>query len=684
MAANSFDTLRQGTMLSQRYKIVRKLGEGGYGAVYLAEDIRLADKKVAIKELMDATTESQALFANEAKLLASLNHHGLVRVSDFFSEGRSYYLVMDYIEGQDLLEFIADAESKGIMLPFDQVMDWMTQLCEAVAYIHKRNPPIVHRDIKPSNVRLNTSGQAVLVDFGIAKADPKAKTVRMAKAVSLGFSPPEQYGSGSGTDTRSDVYALGATLYCLLSIQIPTDASERLINSAELVAPSTFNKKVPKALDAIILKAMSMNSLQRYRDASELLDALRTLQGKKAAAPVNRPQPAAPSASPVPHPPVQPIPQPSPVCKTCGNPIRAGARFCSRCGADQTRLAPGQNRCPKCNTVTRPGAKFCPQCRTALMPIVNPAAMPANSANQVFASSYQPPAPGTPAFQQAQATLAQARQAFEQERYPQAATGYETLLQLGVHTAQIYCELGLCYIETKRPLDAVNLLEKGKQRFSNDIDLSYALAVAYYFVGSINQAISLLEANYRQDPDHEKTIDLLINLYQEQKRNAPVVPILEAQLQKHPYNNQIALRLGYAFLLNGQLKDAENLAKSLRRQLSSESETAMLLGMVYYRQNRNKQALKEFQQAQKLDPRNAMAAYFTGEIYSEQKKYRNALDAYQKAASLNPDDANIHARLFLALFALNRHQEAMAELAIAQRIDPQNPMVQEIVSRMNS
>jgi serine/threonine-protein kinase len=682
MAANSFDTLRQGTMLSQRYKIVRKLGEGGYGAVYLAEDIRLANKKVAIKELMDATPESQALFANEAKLLASLNHHGLVRVSDFFSEGRSYYLVMDYIEGQDLLEFIADAETKGIMLPFDQVMDWITQLCEAVAYIHKRTPPIVHRDIKPSNVRLNTSGQAVLVDFGIAKVDPKAKTVRMAKAVSLGFSPPEQYGSGSGTDTRSDVYALGATLYCLLTIQIPTDASERLIQSAELPPPSKFNKNIPKALDAIILKAMSLDSLQRYQNATELLDALRAFQGKQSLTYGNKPQPATPSPKPPAPPPSPPHPQVVNTCKVCGNALRAGAKFCSRCGADQTHAASGQNRCPKCNSVTRPGAKFCPNCQTPLLPVINPIGNPVNSASQVFAS-IQPPAPGTPAFQQAQVILTQAKQSFQQERYQQAATSYESLLQMGVYTAQIYCELGLCYIELKRPLDTINLLEKGMQRFSKDIDLTFILAVAYCIVGSIHQAISLLETNYRQDPDHEKTIDLLIDLYQKQKRYTLVVPIMQAQLQKHPYNNQIALKLGYALLMNGQFKDAEIMAKSLRSQMPNECETAMLMGMVYYRQHRNKQAIKEFQQAQKLNPRNAMAFYFAGEIFMDQKKYRNALDAFQKAASLDPNDADIHARLFLVLVNLNRHQEAMGELKIAQKIDPQNAMVQEIVNRLN-
>ncbi|MGC9349922.1 MAG: serine/threonine protein kinase, partial [Anaerolineae bacterium] len=203
-------TLKLGYTLQGRYRILRKLASGGFGSVYLADDMRLRGRRVAIKELSDPAPAARRLFQQEAVVLASLSHPGLVRVSDFFAEGRSHYLVMDYIEGEDLLELAIEAEKAHELLPVDQVCEWMLQVCDAVAYLHAQVPSIVHRDIKLNNIRLSKSGQAVLVDFGIAKVDPKAKTEMMAKAVSEGYSPPEQYAGPNGTDTRSDVYALGA------------------------------------------------------------------------------------------------------------------------------------------------------------------------------------------------------------------------------------------------------------------------------------------------------------------------------------------------------------------------------------------------------------------------------------------------------------------------------------------
>ncbi len=671
MSPNQIATLPAGKMLSLRYKVIKKLGEGGYGAVYLAEDIRLGDKKVAIKELLDATPESQALFANEARLLASLNHPGLVRVSDFFSEWRSYYLVMDYIEGQDLLDLISDAEMKGILLPYDQVMEWMSQLCAAVAYIHQRTPPIVHRDIKPGNVRLNSCGQAILVDFGIAKADPKAKTVRMAKAVSLGFSPPEQYGSGSGTDTRSDVYALAATMYCLLAIQLPTDSSERLINSLELPPPSQFNPSVPKKLDGIILKAMSLDSLQRYQNATEMLDALNAIHPKQVQAYRKKISPITPHPT-----------QAAFLCINCCIPLRPGARFCPKCGANQTALPAAKNACPKCHTPTRVGAHFCPQCRTALTPSISPVANPVWATSQMFAAVVPPLTPGTPAFQQAQQAFIQARKAFQDEQYQLAAKEYEKALLAGMQLAQIYADLGQCYLELKRINEDIQLLEFGAQRFSKDSDIQFTLALAHASISQAPKAISLLVTALRLDPENEKIIHLLVLLYRETKRFAQIVPILEAQLRKHPFDNNLAIELAYAQLMNGQLKDAETLAKSLRRQMPSDHEAAFLMGMVHFKSKNLRQALKDFQQAARLKPDSHIAFYFMGEVYLEQKKYHEALRAYQQSANIHYQDADVHARMFLTMIALNRHQEAASELTIAQKIDPHNALVQEILKNI--
>ncbi len=352
-----FPTLPFGTVLQKRYQLRKKLGGGGFGAVYLAQDIRL-NRLVAVKELLHPSSTAQALFRQEAAVLAQLDHPSLVKVSDFFAEGRSYYLVMDYIAGRDLLDLAVEASESRNRLPLAQIARWMLQTCDAVAYLHTLTPPIIHRDIKPANIRLDQYERAILVDFGIAKIDPKAKTQSMAQAISQGFSPPEQYEGGGHTDTRSDVYALGATAYCLLTLTPPPDSFARASNNRGLKPLTQFDPHIPKALEAVVFKALSLSRSQRYQNAGELLQALRAAtEGipTRGSHPLDaRAQAAKPAPS---------IGTPkTTICPSCGVAYRASARFCPNCGYS---LQPGVT-CPQCGAVNRPGARFCTQCGAML------------------------------------------------------------------------------------------------------------------------------------------------------------------------------------------------------------------------------------------------------------------------------------------------------------------------------
>jgi len=298
------------SMIANRYRIVRLLGEGGFGAVYLAEDSRLGNKRVALKESFDRSAEALEQFRLEAQILANLQHNNLPRVTDNFIEPDGcQFLVMDYIEGRDLDEQIEHTKQP---MAEREAVQIICQVAEAVAYLHTRRPqPIIHRDIKLSNIKLTGSGQAMLVDFGIAKVyHPKKGTARVAKAVSPHFSPPEQY--ISQTDARSDVYSLGATLYCLVTAHPPEDAMERLTKGDQLVSPTQYNPLLSPKLENVILKALRLDPNLRYPNANQLLAALRTYRSGPAAA---QPSPAAV------------------VCPSCGAPARAGVRFCTRCGA---------------------------------------------------------------------------------------------------------------------------------------------------------------------------------------------------------------------------------------------------------------------------------------------------------------------------------------------------------------
>lgn len=264
-----------GAILHNRYRIVKLLGQGGFGTMYRAWDTTLG-RPCALKENLDPSPEIQRQFLREAKILANLNHPNLPRVSDYFIEGQGQYLVMDYIEGQDLQEML---EAHRAPLPEDQVLPWIRQICDALIYLHTQKPPIIHRDIKPANIRITPSGVAMLVDFGIAKIyDPSSKTTQGAQAVTPGYSPHEQYGKGM-TDARTDVYALGATLYTLLTGVEPPESVQRLPSLLTpgrdaLALPRQLNPAISLRTSAALMSALQMDPAQRLQSVADFKAAL--------------------------------------------------------------------------------------------------------------------------------------------------------------------------------------------------------------------------------------------------------------------------------------------------------------------------------------------------------------------------------------------------------------------------
>jgi formylglycine-generating enzyme required for sulfatase activity/predicted Ser/Thr protein kinase len=279
--------LPPGTILHNRYRIVKPLGQGGFGAMYRAWDTTL-DRICAIKENLDASPEARRQFMHEAKILAKLTHPNLPRVTDyFFIQIQGQYLVMDFVEGRDLQEILDD---EGDSLPEDKALAWIEQVCDALAYLHSQQPAIIHRDIKPANIKITPSGQAMLVDFGIAKIyDPNLKTTAGAQAVTPGFSPVEQYGKGV-TDARSDIYALGATLYTLLTAEEPPESVGRVIRDP-LRPPRMINRVISQRTESAIMRALQTDPDQRFQNATDFKAALRP------PIKVHQPQPVATSPS---------------------------------------------------------------------------------------------------------------------------------------------------------------------------------------------------------------------------------------------------------------------------------------------------------------------------------------------------------------------------------------------------
>lgn len=270
-------TLEKDTLIHNRYRIVDILGQGGMGSVYRAIDENLG-VSVALKENLFTTDEYARQFRLEAVILANLRHPNLPRVSDHFVMGdQGQYLVMDFIEGEDLRYRM---ERLG-MLSEEEAIHIGASICDALAYLHTRKPPILHRDIKPGNVKITPDGHIFLVDFGLAKVYQSASqaTTTGARAMTPGYSPPEQYGTAR-TDPRTDIYSLGATLYAALTGVIPEDGLARAMDNAQLTPLRKRNSKVSRRMAATIEKAMAVDPSDRFQTAEDFKKALLASKAK--------------------------------------------------------------------------------------------------------------------------------------------------------------------------------------------------------------------------------------------------------------------------------------------------------------------------------------------------------------------------------------------------------------------
>lgn len=310
------------TLVHGRYKVVSQIGRGGMGAVYEAIDTRLGNT-VALKQTLVRGAQLDDAFAREARLLSSLRHAALPVVSDYFAEGDSHFLVMQFIPGTDFGALMAQRSA-----PFDfgEVLPWAYQLLDALDYLHTQSPPIIHRDIKPQNLKLTPRGEIVLLDFGLAKGGSAGAEAGAPAGASLyGYTPqyaPLEQIQATGTDPRSDLYSLAATLYALLANQPPANALDRasalLQGQPDLLRPlDELSPQVPAAVSRLFARCMALNLADRPASAAvvraELAAALRTgSAGASTAGMVTIAQPTRPVGSnqvrPAPPPPPPPTP----------------------------------------------------------------------------------------------------------------------------------------------------------------------------------------------------------------------------------------------------------------------------------------------------------------------------------------------------------------------------------------
>jgi tRNA A-37 threonylcarbamoyl transferase component Bud32 len=274
-AATGF--LRPHYLLRNRYSIMQKLAQGGQSAVYLATDVRANNEPRAIKEMSQAKLQPHELeraivgIQREAEMLARLNHPAIARVFEQFTDDDKYYLAMEYVPGHTLEDEMIE---RGTPVRWEEAARWGAILAEVLNFLHSQQPAIIYRDLKPSNVMLCLNGSLKLIDFGIARWFTQAQSRDTAQLGTDGYAPVEQYASRS--EPRSDLYALGASLYHLLTGRVPLSAPLRMADDG-LPAIRSLNPTVPDSVERVIAKAMALQATDRYPDAQALRDALLAL-----------------------------------------------------------------------------------------------------------------------------------------------------------------------------------------------------------------------------------------------------------------------------------------------------------------------------------------------------------------------------------------------------------------------
>jgi tetratricopeptide (TPR) repeat protein/predicted Ser/Thr protein kinase len=604
-------SLPEQTLLIGRYQLISRIGQGGMGAVYKASDTRLDGRLVAIKEMSKAglpaarMEEAEASFEHEARLLGKLLHPNLPRIHDHFTENDRSYLVMDFIDGETLEDYLDRTGRRPF--PVEQVLDWAEQLCDVLSYLHNHQPPIIFRDLKPANVMISESGHIFLIDFGIARIFKPGQSHDTVALGSPGYAAPEQYGKAQSTP-RSDLYSLGALIHCLLTGDDPSD------RPFFFRPASQANPAVPAGLDVLLQRMLNMDAERRPASAQEVLQALRS-----DFSPLGRIQDAT----------LHGTSQMGRLGYTYGGvtPITSGADLL----LEEAHTLYSQKRLNEAEKVYTQALQI-------------------NNTNPL----------GWQGRGLTQGLLA---------RHTEALTSFEKALQLDPALVVSWNGKGTALSTLQRNKDALAAFEQALKLDPSNASSWNGKGAVLNALGRPIEALNAFDNALRYDPHMAQAWNNKGLVLRQQKRFQEALGAFDMALKYDgsiatSWSGKASVLHDMGRLLEALV--AYQQACSYNAALVSAWNGK---GSVLYDMGRYKEALEAFQKALTLDKNYAPACYGTGNVYYAQQKLKTALEWFERATRCDPNYAKAWNRRGNVLNDLGERQQALNSYDRALQID---------------
>ncbi len=638
-----------------RYRIISRLGEGGMGSVYQAENPAHPGEYWAVKELLDDDTAppedvewAKLRFEAEIKLMRDegLRHPRIPAYRDDFTAMGRRFLVMEYIPGMNLEE-----RQLQVHAPLQErdVLRWMIEICDVLDYLHHQKPPIIVRDLKPANVMITPSGDARLIDFGIARRYKPGQRTNTENLGTMTYASPEHLGR-TQTDQRSDVYSLGATMYHLLTNHEPAPLETPFPGKLRQYHPA-----LSPATEAAVIRAMQIDPAQRFQSSAEFRDALARclfLLDKSASIVAgggsrrNSPTAAAHAASatvvaPIVFPPAQstrnPLPAvgaaapapagqlPNAICPTCGFVNRQGAHFCAQDGVAlnlDMHSSPPQAQYPKS---------------------YGPGAATAHSAHSI---SGAPDMAGA-AVTTAELSIQKANEAFQAHQYQRVVHECQVAIGQGRQTYDVYLLLGRALSEQGRYQEAAASFSEAA-RLRPVLEAVKLEAIAWQQSGQLDHAqIAFARAR-----------------------------------QLDPQDAQVCYQLGVICYNLRQYAQAEGELETAIKLRPNYSEALVALGRVLVARKQWREATAIYQRAIAIDSSSAMAFFELGNIQLTEERPADAVRSFERAAKLAPASDAVQVALGRGLRAVGHRKAAKTALQRALQINPKNTEAQQLLKQV--